>query len=72
MLENLTPPKRVFPCAVRTVLQGLDEKDKKILIDAIANVDVWPAKTLSRALKERNTVLSDTAIGNHRKGGCSC
>lgn len=72
MLENLTPPKRVFTCAVRTVLQGLDEKDKKILVDAIANVDVWPAKTLSRALKERNIIVSDTAIGNHRKGGCSC
>lgn len=72
MLEGLTPPIRQFPCAVRTVLQGLEEKDKKILIEALANVDVWPAKTLSRVLKERNIVLSDTAIGNHRKNGCSC
>ena len=72
MLDGLEPPKRVFNCRVRSVSETLDAKDKKILESAVASVDVWPAKTLSNALKQRGLLVSDSAIAQHRKGSCSC
>ena len=72
MLDGLQPPQRVYNCRVRSVLETLDAKDKKILESAIASADLWPARTLSNALKQRGMVLSDGAISQHRKGSCSC
>jgi hypothetical protein len=72
MLEGLQPPKRVFNCRVRSVLETLDAKDKKIFEVAIQSFDLWPARTLSNALKQRGVVVSDAAISNHRKRTCSC
>jgi hypothetical protein len=72
MLDGLEPPKRVFSCRVRSVLETLDAKDKKIFEVAIQSFDLWPARTLSTALKQRGLVLSDGAIAQHRKGSCSC
>jgi hypothetical protein len=72
MLQDLTPPVRQFNCKVRTVLSGLDDKDSKILEQAVLSADVWPAKTLSIELKRRGLLLSDSAISNHRKKSCAC
>jgi hypothetical protein len=72
MLEDLKPPVRQFPCKVRTVLSELDDKDKKILIDALADTAAWPHKTLSNALKTRGVQLVDSSIQRHREGNCSC
>lgn len=72
MLDGLQPPKRVFSCRVRSVLETLEAKDKKILETALASVDLWPARTLSNELKKRGLVLSDSAISTHRKTACSC
>ena len=72
MLQDLTPPVRQFNCKVRTVVSGLDDKDSKILEQAILSADVWPAKTLSMELKKRGLLLSDSAISSHRKKSCAC
>ena len=72
MLENLEPPVRQFNCRVKTVSEGLDVKDVKILEQAMISVDVWPARTLSIELKKRGLLLSDNAISNHRKKSCAC
>jgi hypothetical protein len=72
MLQDLTPPVRKFNCKVRTVILALDDKDSKILEQAMVSVDVWPAKTLSVELKRRGLLLSDSAISNHRKKSCAC
>jgi hypothetical protein len=72
MLENLEPPVRQFNCRVKTVSEGLDVKDVKILEQAMISPDVWPARTLSIELKKRGLLLSDNAISNHRKKSCAC
>ena len=72
MLEGLQPPQRVYNCRVRSVLETLDAKDKKILETALDSLDLWPVRTLSIELKRRGLVLSDSAIANHRRGSCSC
>jgi hypothetical protein len=71
MLEDLTPKKQFRPCAVRTLLSKLEEKDRKILIEALANPE-WQSKTLARELSSRGLLISDHPIGRHRKGECSC
>jgi hypothetical protein len=72
MLDGLQPPQRVYNCRVRSVLETLDAKDKKILETALDSLDLWPVRTLSIELKRRGLVLSDSAIANHRRGSCSC
>jgi hypothetical protein len=71
MLENLTPPNRVRPCAVRTMLTQLEKKDKEILVAALMNQD-WAALTLAKELTSRGLLISDGAINRHRKEICSC
>ena len=72
MLEGLTPPVRQFSCKAKTVLNGLDGKDQKVLEQALLSPDVWGARTLSTELKKRGLLLSDNAISNHRKKTCAC
>ena len=72
MLEGLTPPVIGRSCKVATEASKLSDSDKKILLDAVADKDRWPVKTLSRALSERGIMLSDTPITNHRQRTCVC
>ena len=72
MLEGLTPPVKVWPCVVRTLLESLDAKDSRILTSAIADLEAWPANTLAKQLRVRGIVLSGNAITRHRTGVCSC
>jgi hypothetical protein len=72
MLEDLEPPVRQFSCRVRTVSESLDAKDAKILEQALISPDVWASRTLSIELKKRGLLVSDNAIGNHRKKSCAC
>ena len=58
MLEGLTPPVIGRSCKVATEAAKLSDSDKKILLDAVADKDRWPVKTLSRALSERGIMLS--------------
>jgi hypothetical protein len=72
LLDGLEPHKKTRPCRVRTVLAELDKKDAEILLTALKSPDLWPAKSLSNALKIRGILLSDNGVSNHRKGACSC
>jgi len=72
MLEGMTPPKPDWPCAVRTVLGGLTDKDQQILNSCLDDVKEWPSSTLAKELRRRGIVLSDNAIKRHRVQGCSC
>jgi hypothetical protein len=72
LLSGMTPPVKKTACKVRTLLASLESKDAEILEVALANVHLWPARTLQNALAERKIVISDISIGRHRKGQCSC
>jgi hypothetical protein len=72
MLEDLTPPVKALPCAVRKLLERLDDSDQAILTRALADEDTWPAKTLTRALADKGLVISDGPIRKHRANRCSC
>lgn len=73
MLEGLKPPpNRSYFCRVAQVLEELNQTDKDILTEALSDIQSWPAKTLSNALKERNLSLADTTITRHRQLICQC
>ncbi len=72
MLEGLTPPSAKRSCKVATIVATLSNKDKEILLNAIADSDNWPIKSLSRALNERGIQLSDSPLTNHRARACVC
>ena len=73
MLEGLTPPvSAAVYCKVDQVIQTLEEADKKILVDALANTSAWPSKTLSKQLRLRGISMADTTIGKHRAKTCAC
>ncbi len=71
MLENLKRPERVYPCRVASLKLDLDDKDRKILEDAVMNPE-WPIGTLENSLREMSLVLSGTSIKRHRTKNCSC
>lgn len=72
LLDNLTPPQKIYPCRVRELYESLDKSDADILREAIGNIESWAAKTLSNALRERDVSLSDLSITRHRTNRCSC
>jgi hypothetical protein len=73
MLEDLTPPTpNKGSCKVGLVADTLSDSDKKILLNAVADRDNWPIKTLARALAEKGLQLSDSPLSNHRAKSCAC
>jgi hypothetical protein len=72
LLDGLQPPRKNYPCKVRTYLSELDPKDVKILEEAVADLTNWKSKTLSNALQSRGIMLTDLTITRHRQNLCSC
>lgn len=73
MLEGLEPAKNKSEyCKVQQTLEVLDDKDKKILNDALEDKDRWSDKGLSTALRQRGLSLADTTLSKHRKKTCAC
>lgn len=72
LLDGLQPPVKQTACKVRATIERLESKDAEILRQALADVHLWPGRTLQLALAERNITISDVSIGRHRKGQCSC
>ena len=72
MLEGLEPAVRVHSCKTRTILDGLEKDDRKILEIALADAEKWSNGGLARALAERGIVIKADTLGIHRRGQCSC
>jgi hypothetical protein len=72
MLEGLTPPVRILPCLVRTIMEQLDEADQKILDAALEDQVTWGHTALAQALTQRGLRISEMPIRKHRAGRCSC
>jgi hypothetical protein len=72
LLDGLEPHKKARNCRVRTILAELDKDDSNTLTTCLLSPDLWPAKTLSVALRQRGVLLSDSAITHHRSQACSC
>lgn len=72
MLEDLKPPVKVMPCAVRTLLNQLSSSDQEILEGALSNPEVWGNTALARELSKRGLIISEKPIRKHRAGLCSC
>jgi len=73
MLEGLEPPENlVYSCKVDLLKHDLSPEDYEILLTAVYDTRKWGAKTLQKALRERNISLSDTVIGKHRHKQCAC
>jgi hypothetical protein len=53
-------------------MKDLSKGDAQILADALENTDLWGAKTLSNALREKGLSIADTTISKHRKKICAC
>lgn len=66
MLEGLQPPKPNKRTRIEELLETLDAKDQKILIDALNNPE-WSANGLSVALRQRGVRLSSSTITRYRE-----
>lgn len=77
MLENLEKhrPKRgrkSQPCRLKQLMATLDENDRRILDDAIADTYTWTSRGLWTALVAKGVDISYMAIYNHRSALCQC
>ena len=71
MLEDLKPPKRIYPCKVRTIKDELELNDR-IRFEAAIRDSNWTPWALHLALKEKGIQVTDKGIKRHRDGNCSC
>lgn len=71
MLEDLRPVGRTYTCKVAKVAEGLEEKDRTILLAAVDSEE-WSFKTLSNELAKRGISLIDNTIARHRRRQCGC
>lgn len=71
LLDDLTPPKKRWPCAVRTLVERLDTTDAEVLTSAVMNPE-WRFLALETALFEKGLTLSQGVIKRHREKTCSC
>lgn len=63
-------PKRM-QCGVAIVLDKLTDKDRKILLGAMANPDVTHS-AIEAVLRSERIELSQHTVARHRRGGCNC
>jgi hypothetical protein len=59
-------------CKVIRTAQQLDDEDRKIFLDAIADEDSWSAYALDIELRKRGIVCTNDTIMMHRRGVCRC
>ena len=71
MLENLNIKKRVWSCAMRTLLDSLSEADQQILRDNLVDPTI-SHNALAKALTNIGINTADTTVRRHRVGECSC
>jgi hypothetical protein len=74
LLEGLAPtPRKMYgPCLIfRRADQLLDDKDKKILFEALDN-KMFSNIGLAEQLTQRGFPISENVIRKHRVGICSC
>lgn len=71
LLDDLTPPVKVWACKIRTIAATLESEDAKIFLDAVEG-SAWAVKTLSNALGKKGISVSDVPIKAHREKNCSC
>ena len=72
MLEGLKPGPDSKSCRIGTILSDLEETDRNILKDALADTGRWTSHGLMVALKQRGIHVSIHPIINHRRGICKC
>jgi hypothetical protein len=65
------PPKKIWPCRVRTMSGELEKTDQIIFDNAIRDLN-WKASTLSKALAAKGFIIAGSAITRHRQRECSC
>jgi hypothetical protein len=66
MLEGMTPPERKTQSRINEILEKLDEKDREILLNALAD-KAWSGPALAKALTDRGLKISDTVIQRYRQ-----
>jgi hypothetical protein len=59
-------------CKVKTILDRLEDDDRKLLEGFMEDHELWSSHALSNALKQRDVNVSTNVLIRHRKGNCSC
>jgi hypothetical protein len=72
MLLNLKSSTVEDGCKVSRTAQRLDDEDRKIFLDAIADEQNWSAYALDIELRKRGIVCTNDTIMMHRRGVCRC
>lgn len=63
--------RKIWPCRIRTILGGLDERNRSWLEATLADKGVSHT-AIAGTLKEAEIPASDNAVARHRSLTCSC
>ena len=59
-------------CKVMRTAYQLDDEDRRVFLDAVADAKTWSAYALDIELRKRGIVCTNDTIMMHRKGACIC
>lgn len=59
------------PCTMRTVLEALNDDDRKALEEALAD-RTQPHTHIFRVLRDNGVNISINTVHRHRRGECAC
>ena len=69
---DLKASKVAEGCKVIRTAQQLDDEDRKVFLDAVADTETWSAYALDIELRKRGIVCTNDTIMMHRRGACRC
>lgn len=71
-LDDLLPRRGSTQCKMGQWMDTLEESDRNILDDALANPVKWSTHALYVALRQKNVDMGYGLIYRHRNGTCRC
>lgn len=71
MLEGLKRPETIRPCKIRSILDGLNDRDQEILMEALLDPN-WKSHTLAIEMTKLGLTVSSNSVHKHRQRSCSC
>ena len=76
MLEHLKQTKRgnygPGHCKVRRMIELLEEVDREILLECLADRDAYSTYGIWQGLRAANLDIGHTSLARHRDGVCPC
>lgn len=72
LLDGLQPAHLVAVCKVTVIVNSLEDRDAKIMTEALDDLEKWSSHSLAAALNARGINITRETLATHRRKACRC